>query len=74
MGRKIIITCAVTGSARVPEAHPAFPITPAEIAESAVGAIKAGAVSVHIHVRDPDTGVPTGKTALYKEVLDRCSL
>jgi len=71
MGRKIIITCAITGSAKIPEAHPAFPITPAEVAESAVGAVKAGAAAVHIHVRDPETGAPTGKTALYKEVLDR---
>ena len=58
MTRQVIITCAITGSAAINPKHPSFPITPKEIAESAIGATKAGATSVHIHVRDPETGLP----------------
>jgi len=71
MARKVIITCAVTGGAALNPKHPSFPITPKEIAESAIGATKAGATSVHIHVRDPETGAPSGEMDHYREVVDR---
>jgi uncharacterized protein (DUF849 family) len=51
---KVIVTCAVTGSAMdTPEKNPAVPVTPEEIARSAIEAAEAGAAIVHIHVRDP---------------------
>jgi uncharacterized protein (DUF849 family) len=66
-----IVTCAVTGNITSPRQHPKLPVTPKEIAEAAIDAAKAGAAVAHIHVRDPETGAPSMKLALYKEVMDR---
>ncbi|HEV8255479.1 MAG TPA: 3-keto-5-aminohexanoate cleavage protein [Casimicrobiaceae bacterium] len=57
--RKVIITCAVTGSIHTPSMSPYLPITPREIADAAVGAAEAGAAIVHLHARDPVDGHPT---------------
>ncbi len=57
--RKVIITCAVTGSIHTPTMSPYLPITPREIADAAVGAAEAGAAIVHLHARDPVDGHPT---------------
>jgi uncharacterized protein (DUF849 family) len=69
--RKVMISCAVTGSADTPGKNPAVPVTPAEIAASAIDAAKAGAAIVHIHVRDPKTTLPSMDGALYAEVVER---
>src|SRR5579863_8591204 len=71
MQRKVMISCAVTGSAETPGRNPAVPVTPPQIAQSAVDAAKAGAAIVHIHVRDPLTTRPSMDGALYREVVDR---
>jgi uncharacterized protein (DUF849 family) len=57
--RKVIITCAITGSIHTPTMSPYLPITPQEIADAAVGAAEAGAAIVHLHARDPVDGHPT---------------
>jgi uncharacterized protein (DUF849 family) len=69
--RKTIITCAITGNLTKPEQHPGLPITPAQIASSALDAAAAGASVVHIHVRDPKTGNPSMELDLYREVMQR---
>jgi uncharacterized protein (DUF849 family) len=56
--RKVVITCAVTGAIHTPSMSPHLPVTPAEIADAAVGAAEAGAAIVHLHARDPQTGKP----------------
>src|SRR5258706_13703949 len=71
MQRKVMISCAVTGSADTPGKNPAVPVTPQQIAQSAIDAAKAGAAVVHIHVRDPQTTRPSMDPALYREVVDR---
>jgi len=71
MTRPVIITCAVTGGGDTVGKHPAIPVTPQQIAESAVGAAAAGAAIVHIHVRDPKTGKPSMDGLLYAEVAER---
>ena len=71
MQRKVMIACAVTGSADTPGRNPAVPVTPAQIAASAIDAAKAGAAIVHIHVRDPQTTRPSMDPALYREVVER---
>ena len=71
MQRKVMISCAVTGSADTPGRNPAVPVTPAQIAQSALDAAKAGAAIVHIHVRDPKTTRPSMDGALYREVVER---
>jgi uncharacterized protein (DUF849 family) len=57
-GRKVIITCAVTGSIHTPSMSPHLPVTAAEIAEAAIGAAEAGAAIVHLHARNPADGRP----------------
>ena len=71
MPRKIIVSCAITGSADTPARNCAVPVTPSEIAASAIDAAKAGAAIVHIHVRDPKTTRPSMDPALYREVVER---
>lgn len=68
---KTIITCAITGGGAITERSKYVPITPEQIAESAIGAARAGAAIVHVHVRDPKTGAPSMGFELYKEVVDR---
>ena len=71
MQRKVIISCAVTGSADSPGKNPAVPVTPQQIAQSSIEAAKAGAAIVHIHVRNPQTTRPSMELAHYREVVDR---
>ncbi len=71
MQRKVMISCAVTGSADTPGRNPAVPVTPQQIAQSAIDAAKAGAAIVHVHVRDPQTTRPSMDRELYREVVDR---
>jgi uncharacterized protein (DUF849 family) len=56
--RKVIITCAVTGSIHTPSMSPHLPVTPEEIADAAIGAAEAGAAIVHLHARNPKDGRP----------------
>lgn len=66
---KIIISCAVTGSAHTPTMSDALPITPAEIAAQAVDAAEAGAAILHLHARVPEDGRPTGDPDVYARFL-----
>lgn len=68
---KTIICCAITGGGDTVGKSPAIPVTPQEIAESAIGAARAGAAIVHIHVRDPATGKPSMELGHYREVVER---
>jgi|SRR5579883_2294033 len=69
--RPVIITCAVTGGADTAGKNPAVPVTPAQIASSALAASAAGAAVVHIHARDPQTGGPSLDPALFREIFQR---
>jgi len=66
-----ILTCAVTGNLTMREQNPALPVTPAEIARSAIDASRAGAAIVHLHARDPSTGKGTTKAELFDEIVER---
>lgn len=69
--RDVFITCAITGSGSTQDRSPHVPRSPEDIANSAIAAARAGAAIVHCHVRDPETGVPSRDTKLYREVTDR---
>jgi uncharacterized protein (DUF849 family) len=71
MNRDVFITCAVTGSGDTAGKSPHVPRSPKQIAESAIDAAKAGAAVVHCHVRDPETGAPSRRNDLYREVTER---
>jgi 3-keto-5-aminohexanoate cleavage enzyme len=68
---KVIITAALTGSRPTKEMNPAIPYTPKEIADAAIACYHSGASIVHIHVRDPKTGLPKSDVTLFGEVVDR---
>jgi uncharacterized protein (DUF849 family) len=69
--RKIIITCAVTGSIHTPTMSPHLPITPDQIAEHAIAAAQAGAAILHLHARDPRDGRPTPDPDVFMQFLPR---
>jgi uncharacterized protein (DUF849 family) len=67
----VFITCAVTGSGLTAHKSDLVPVTPAQIADDCVAAAGAGAAIVHIHVRDPATGLPSREVGYYEEVAER---
>lgn len=71
MNFNAFITCAVTGSGDTAGRSNHVPVTPEQIANSAIDAAKAGAAIAHIHVRDPETGKGSRDPKLYAEVVDR---
>ncbi|MFJ5892150.1 3-keto-5-aminohexanoate cleavage protein [Streptomyces californicus] len=71
VNQNVIITCALTGAGDTVGRSPHVPVTPEQIAASAVEAAGAGAAVVHIHVRDPETGAPSREPQLYREVVER---
>ena len=68
---KVIITCAITGSIHTPSMSPHLPITPDQIAESAIGAAEAGAAIVHLHARHPQTGRPDQSPEAFMKFVPR---
>ncbi len=71
MNREVFITCAVTGAGSTQDRSPHVPRSPKDIADNAIDAAKAGAAVVHCHVREPDSGAPSRRLELYREVTDR---
>jgi len=69
--KKVIITCAVTGSVHTPTMSPHLPLTPDEIAKDSVAAAEAGAAIIHLHARDPKNGRPTPDPAVFMQFLPR---
>jgi uncharacterized protein (DUF849 family) len=71
MANPVIITCAITGSIHTPTMSPYLPVTLDQIVEEAVAAAKAGAAIIHLHARDPKTGIPSGDPAHFMDFLPR---
>jgi uncharacterized protein (DUF849 family) len=69
--RKVIVTCAVTGSIHTPSMSPHLPVTPEEIASAAIAAAEAGASILHLHARNPEDGRPSQDPAVYARFLPR---
>ena len=71
MNREVFITAAVTGSGGSQDRSPHVPRSPEQIANAAIDAARAGAAIVHCHVREPDTGKPSRRLELYRELTER---
>jgi uncharacterized protein (DUF849 family) len=67
--RKVIITCAVTGSIHTPSMSPHLPVTARQIADAAIGAVEAGAAIVHLHARVEADGRPTQDPAAFRKFV-----
>lgn len=74
--RKVIITCAVTGSGMTPSMSPYLPVTAEEMITQSVDAAQAGAAILHFHARDPRDGRPTADVEVWRSFLpairERC--
>ena len=70
MNTNVVVSCAVTGAGDTVDKHPAIPVTPEQIANSAIEAADAGAAIVHLHVRDPKTGKGSRDINLFKETVE----
>ena len=66
---KVIITCAPTGAIHTPSMSPYLPVSPEEIAEAGIAAVKAGASILHLHARDPKNGRPTQDPEVFRKFL-----
>lgn len=71
MNWEVFLTCAVTGAGDTADKSEYIPVTPEEIANSAIDAARAGAAIVHIHVRDPETRMGSRNPDLFRETVDR---
>lgn len=69
--RKVIITCAITGSSHTPTMSPYLPCTPDEIVADSIRAAEAGAAVIHLHARDPKDGRPTPDPEVFMQYLPR---
>lgn len=69
--RKVIITCAPTGSIHTPSMSPHLPITAEQIAEAAIGAANAGAAILHLHARNDTDGSPSPRAQDFMKFLPR---
>ena len=67
---KVIVSCAITGAIHTPGMSDFLPITPEQIAASAIEAAEAGAAILHLHARDPETGRPASDPALFMQFLE----
>ncbi|MEU1513843.1 3-keto-5-aminohexanoate cleavage protein [Streptomyces sp. NPDC005811] len=71
MAKPVIVTCAPTGGIHTPTMSPHLPVTPEEIAASAIEAAQAGAAVIHLHARDPETGKPDPRPELFQAFMPR---
>ena len=67
---KLIINAAITGSRNLRDMAPYIPYTPEEIVQSSIECWRAGAAVVHIHVRDPQTGLGAQDPELFRQVVE----
>jgi uncharacterized protein (DUF849 family) len=68
---KVIITSATTGSGHMPWMSPHLPLSIEQVVEDSVAAAEAGASIIHLHARDPETGMPVTDPGVYGEYLSR---
>ena len=62
--REVLIAVAPNGARLSRRDHAALPLTSDEIAETALSCAQAGAVMIHLHVRDDE-----GRHCLFKQCL-----
>lgn len=67
--KKVLLTAAITGAGDTIDKNENVPVTPQELADSAIKCAKAGATVAHIHVRDPKTGGVSHDPELYSETV-----
>ena len=69
--RKVIISCAITGSVHTPSMSEFLPAGPEQIAQQAIDAARAGAAILHLHARNPADGSPTPDPAVFQQFVPK---
>ena len=70
MSNKFILNFTPTGMIPTKDATPHVPVTPLEIIKDVLKAVSLGATMVHLHARDPETGLPTYQKEIYSEIIE----
>ena len=70
LSNKIIITAALAGAATLKSQNPNVPYKAEEYGNEAKRCYEEGASIVHLHFRDPETGVPTPDLDLIRKGLE----
>lgn len=68
---KVIISCAMTGAIHTPTMSDYLPLTPDDLVKQGVEAAEAGATILHLHARDPESGMPSGNPEIFMQFLPR---
>ncbi|MFC1493688.1 3-keto-5-aminohexanoate cleavage protein [Thermodesulfobacteriota bacterium] len=66
---KFILNFAPTGLIPTREMTPNIPLNPEEIVNQVLEVAELGVNMVHLHAREPDTGLPTYKKDIYAEII-----
>jgi 3-keto-5-aminohexanoate cleavage enzyme len=66
---KVVISAALAGAATTKDQNPNVPYTADEFGDEAKKAYDAGAAIVHLHIRDPEKGIPTPDIELIRTAL-----
>ena len=76
MNEKLVITAALSGAETIKKQNPAIPYEPEEFAEEAYRCLEAGASIVHIHAKDPETGIGVMDVQRHRDTVaairERC--
>jgi len=67
---KLVISAALTGAATRKEQNEAVPYSAEEFGDEAKKCYDAGAAIVHLHIRDPEKGIPTPDLDLIRAALE----
>ena len=67
---KVVITTALSGGGTFKSQNPAVPYTPEEFAEEAYKAYQSGTSVVHIHAKDPETGMATPDLNIIRNTVE----
>lgn len=65
----LIINFTPTGMIPTKEMTPHVPVSVTEIIEDVHAAVEIGITMVHLHARDPKTGVPTWEPEIYQDMI-----
>ena len=69
MKQDLIINCSPTGLIPTKDMTSRVPVAPDEIVEQVLEVAAMGANMVHLHAREPATGLPTYKKKVYAEII-----
>jgi len=69
MTKKFIINFTPTGLIPTKEMTPSVPVTPEEVVEQVLEVSELGVNMVHLHAREPETGLPSYGKEIYAEII-----